>query len=143
MKPQEIAIEVLSRLDTLTKEYNLTRNVFYSYQYDRTILVSCDFNLDIKTVKGLVDIDTAHINGVRVSVYVEKFEFKYRNCKVYHVIESDNKLVLLYINENKKEWVNERPNDGPIKAYVYDTKTLKGSFESVKLSSKENVLEVV
>lgn len=138
----DLVTEVLNRLETLTKQYDLTKNVYTSYQYDRAVLVSTDFDLDLIKVKGLVDIDTARVKGIKIRVFVEEFERRYRNCRVYHIIETENCLNLLYISGNKNNWVEERPQNNKIKVFIINTETLKAEgFQIIKISSKENVLE--
>ena len=140
----DLVTEVLNRLETLTKQYDLTKNLYTSYQYDRTMLVSTDFDLDLIKVKGLVDINTARIKGIKVRNFVEDFERKHRNCRVYHVIADKNCLNLLYISGNKNNWVNERPQNNKIKAFIINIEALKDEgFQFIKISSKENVLERV
>ena len=138
----ELLTEILNRLEILTTQYNLTKNVYTSYQYDRTVLVSTDFDLDLIKVKGLVDIDTARIKGIKVRIFVEDFEKKHRNCRVYHVIKSEKTLNLLYISGNKNNWVEERPQNNKIKVFIINTETLKcEGFQTIRLGSKENILE--
>ena len=140
----DLVSEVSNRLKTLIAQYDLTKNLYTSYQYDRTVLVSTDFDLDLIKVKGLVDIDTARVNGVKIRVFVEDFERKHRNCRVYHVIEDENYLNLLYISGNKNNWVEEKPKDNTIKVFVINIDTIKEEgFQFIKISSKENVLERV
>lgn len=138
----DLVTEVLNRLETLTKQYDLTKNVYTSYQYDRAVLVSTEFDLDLIKVKGLVDIDTARVKGIKIRVFVEEFERRYRNCRVYHVIENENYLNLLYVSGNKNNWVEERPRNNEIKVFIINTETLKcEGFQTIRLSSKENILE--
>lgn len=145
MYEKDLVIEISNRLQTLTTQYDLTKNVYASYQYDRAVLVSTDFDLDIKRVKGLVDIDTARVKGVKIRVFVEDFERKHRNCIVYHVIRSERYLNLLYVSTDKWQWMgSERLKDDMIKAFVINIDNMKDEgFHLIKLSSKENVLERV
>lgn len=142
MHEVDLVTEVLNRLETLTKQYDLTKNVYTSYQYDRAVLVSTEFDLDLIKVKGMADIDTIRVKGIKVRIFVEDFERKHRNCRVYHIIETENCLNLLYISGNKNKWGEERPKDNTIKVFVINIDTMKEEgFQLIRIGSKENVLE--
>ena len=110
--------EALLRIKYLEKYYDVTENIYNTYLKEDKVLASTPFNLDTKEVIGLLPLEYIVVNGVSINVFIEDFERKHRNCKVYHVIINNPYINLLYVGGYEDDWPYERPNEYNVQAYV-------------------------
>lgn len=110
--------EALLRIKYLEKYYDVTENIYNTYLKEDKVLASTPFNLDTKEVIGLLPLEYIVVNGVSINVFIEDFERKHRNCKVYHVIINNPYINLLYVGGYEDDWLYERPDEYNVQAYV-------------------------
>jgi len=104
--------EALERLSMLEKIYELNPNVKKYFENGKLYY-------SYLTGDGYIgSIDTIYYDK-RYADVVELFEKK-TSYLVYHVIEYKNTISLLYVSDNVRDWIDERPTDSGIKAWVFD-----------------------
>lgn len=124
--------EAINRLGILERNFGLNPNV-RKYFIDNRLYYS------YLTAGGFMgSIDTIQYDP-RYEEIVRKFE-KENGCLVYHVIESDNMLSLLFVSDNEDIWSDERPNTSGIKAHVVNINDKSSEDGYIKLDVLQGAL---
>lgn len=137
----KIKEEALLRIKYLEKYYGVTENIYDTYLNEDKVLASTPFNLDIKEVVSILPLEYIAVNGVALNVFIENFERKHRNCKVYHVIISNPYINLLYVGGYEDDWLYERPDEYNVQAYVINVAIpVYSEFGRIAIEGKDNGL---
>ena len=124
--------EALLRIEMLENLFGLNPNVRKYFK---------DGNLYYSYLTGggyICSIDTINYKKHYADT-VNSFEEQTASL-VYHVIEHENTISLLYVSNDFEKWESERPASSGIKACVIDMNTLKGEFGYIKIDVLQGAL---
>ena len=128
-KQKKEAIERLSMLEELfelnpkVKKYFTEGKLYYSYL----------------TGGGYIgSIDTINYDK-RYAAIVKAFE-KQTSYLVYHVVERDNTISLLFVSDDYSQWIDERPTAAGVMAQIVNVDTYDNEFGYIKLDHFQGAL---
>lgn len=129
IKQKKEAAERLSMLEKLhglnpkVKKYFEDGKLYYSYL----------------TGGGYIgSIDTINYDK-RYAAVVELFEEK-SSYLVYHVIEHKKTISLLYVSDNVGKWIDERPTNAGVKAWVFDMESGENELGYINIDCLQGAL---
>lgn len=124
--------EAMARLSMLEELYNINPNIkkyfengklYYSYITGGGYIGSID----------TIDYDERYATIVKV------FE-EQTSYLVYHVIERDNTISLLFIGDNHNNWIDERPSKAGILAWIFNVDTHENELGYIQIDSLQGAL---
>ena len=117
--------EALHRIRILEELFHLNPKVGKYFQEGRLYY-------SYLTCGGIVgSIDSINYDK-RYADAVKMFENQ-TNALVYHAIEDNNTLSLLYVSSDRDEWGSERPVSAGIRSCVIDIETMNGKYGYIKI----------
>ena len=124
--------EALHRLSDFEKLYGLNPKV-HNYFEEGKLYYS------YITGGGFIgSIDTIQYDP-RYAEIVESFE-EQTGCLVYHVIERKNTIALLYVSNDRSDWVVERPRKEGVLAHVFDVDSYENEGGFIKVDIMQGAL---
>lgn len=124
--------EALKRLDSLEKLYHLNPNVRRYFKEERLYY-------SYITGGGYIgSIDTINYDE-RYAAAVKRFE-ETNSCLAYHVIECGDTISILFVGDDYKLWLDERPTIAGVIAYNINIKTNESRLGYIKLDCLHGAL---